>query len=265
MSIELFRRALAAGRRGSLIWGAALLALTLTVMSVWPALDESGGLDSIADGFSPELLTALSMEDFASPVGYLNGQLYAMLLPLLVGALAIMQTNSLTAGDEDAGRLELLLALPVSRTGVYLTRFAAVTLTLAILGAVLAATVVFSAGPFDMELETDGVLAATSMVFLLALFHAALALALAGLGMRGPAVLGASFGVLVLGYLVHALLPLVESLEDFAAVSPWEWALGGNPLADGFDGTGVVFLAIGIVLLVGVGLFGVRRRTIRTA
>lgn len=265
MNFELFRRALAAVRRSALIWGAALLALTLTVMAVWPALQETDGLSAITEGFSPDLLAALGMEDIASAAGYMNGQLYALLLPLLVSALVVMQTNTLTAGDEDAGRLELLLALPVSRTSVYLTRFAAVLVTLAVLAAVIGATVYFGAEPFDMELSGEGVVAATAMVALLALAHGALAMALAGLGMRGPGVLGITFGVLVVGYFVNALFPLVEALEDLVVISPWDWALGGNPLAEGFDGTGVALLAGTTALLVLVGLAGIRRRTIRTA
>ena len=265
MRIELLTRALAAQRRSGLIWAGALLLLTVSVLSVWPSLSDSGGLDNIVAGLSPELVAALGMEDFGSPVGYLNGNLYAMILPLLFGAFAIMQMNSLTAGDEDAGRLELLLALPVSRTGVFLTRFFAVAIVLAAVALLLGLVVGLSAPAFDMELEVEGVAAVTTAIFLLALFHAALAMALAGLGTRGSATLGVTFGVLVLGYLTHALLPLVESLEDVAAASPWEWALGETPLANGLDGTGALLLAGGALLLVLVGLFGVRRRTIRSA
>lgn len=265
MRIELFTRALAAQRRSGLIWGGALLLLTVSVLSVWPSLSDSGGLDTIADGLSPELVAALGMENFGSPVGYLNGNLYAMILPLLFGAFAIMQMNALTAADEDAGRLELLLALPVGRTGVYLARFLAVALVLAAVGLVVGAAVGFGAPALDMELEAEGVVAITLAVFLLALFHGALAMALAGLGLRGPATLGITFGVLVLGYLSHALLPLVEALEDGAVASPWQWALGEMPLANGIDGTGLALLAGGALLFALVGLLGVRNRTIRSA
>lgn len=261
---ELLRRALAAQRRSGLIWGGALLLLTISVLGVWPSMGD-GALDAVTAGLSPELVAALGLEDFGSPAGYLNGNLYAMLLPMLIGALAIMQTNALTAGDEDAGRLELLLALPVSRSAVYLARFIAVAIVLTLISAAIGATVVFTAPALDMELDTTGVVAVSVAVLLLGLLHAALALALAGLGLRGPAVLGVSFAVLVLGYLAHALLPLVADLENAAAASPWEWALGEAPLAGGLDGAGVALLIGSTLLFALVGLFAVRRRTIRTA
>lgn len=262
---ELFIRALAATRRSSLIWAGALLALVLSVLSVWPSLNESGGLDAIADGLSPELLAALGLEDFGSPVGYLNGNLYAMLLPLLLGALAIMLTNALTAGDEDAGRLELLLALPVSRAAVYLARILAVTVVLAAISLLLGVTLALSAPAFDMELDPGGIIGVTLAMFLLAVLHGAFAFALAGLGLRGGAVLGTSFALLVLGYLVHALMPLVADFADFADASPWEWALGNNPLADGLNGAGALALTGCAVALIVTGLVAVRLRSIRTA
>lgn len=51
--------------------------------------------------------------------------------------------NALTAADEDSGRLELLLALPVSRVSVYLSRFVAVVLVLVVVALLVGATVAF--------------------------------------------------------------------------------------------------------------------------
>lgn len=265
MNAELVNRGLGAQRRGALIWGIALLILTASVLAVWPSMRESGSLDALVSGMSPELISALGLEALASPAGFLNGNLYALLLPLLFGVLGVVHMNALTAGDEDAGRLELLLALPVNRVSVYLSRFVAVVLVLAAVGIVVGATVGFGGAAFDMELDAAGVVAVTVSVFLLALFHAALALALAGVGLHAGVVLAASFGVLIVGYLAHALLPTINSLSDLAAASPWHWALGEHPLENGFDGAGVALLVGGTILLVVVGLIAVRQRTIRTA
>ncbi|MFC5337135.1 ABC transporter permease subunit [Leucobacter denitrificans] len=265
MNTELLRRGLGAQRRGALIWGAALFVLTVSVVAIWPSMNESGSLDTLVADMSPTLISALGLESLASPAGFLNGNLYALLLPLLFAALGIMHMNALTAGDEDAGRLELLVALPVSRVSIYLSRFVSVVLVLAAVALLVGLTVGFGGAAFDMELDTMGVVAATVNVFLLALFHAALALALAGLGLRTGAVLAGSFGVLILGYLVYALFPLIESLESVSKGSPWHWALGGQPLETGFDAAGTALLICGTVVLTAVGLLAVRRRTIRTA
>lgn len=265
VNAELLNRGLGAQRRGALVWAIALVGLTASVLAVWPAMSESDSLDSLASGMSPELVSALGLEALSSPAGFLNGNLYAIFLPLLFAVLGIMHMNALTAADEDSGRLELLLALPVSRVSVYLSRFVAVLLVLVVVALLVGATVAFGGATLDMDLEAAGVAAATVSVLLLALFHAALALALSGAGLRAGVVVSASFGVLVVGYLIYALLPMIESFDDLAAASPWHWALGGQPLESGFDGTGLALLGGGTTVLVLVGLVAVRERTIRTA
>jgi hypothetical protein len=54
-------------------------------------------------GLPPDLVSALGLTDFGSPAGFLNGNLYAVFLPLLFTVLGTVQMNALTAGDEDAG------------------------------------------------------------------------------------------------------------------------------------------------------------------
>ncbi len=264
MNRELLLRALGAQRRSGLIWMICLAALAGSVVALWPSMSESGSLDAMVEGLSPDLVAALGLADLGSPVGFLTGNLYAMVLPWAFCALGIMHMTTATAGDEDAGRLELLLALPVSRTQVYLTRVVAVAIVVALTNLAVGAVVGFGGAAFDMDLDADGVAAVTAALFMLALFHAALAFALAGVGLRAPAVSGISFAVLGVGYLAHAMLPLVADAKDAALASPWEWALGGQPLKNGFDGPGLAALGAGIVVFAAIGLIAVRRRTIRT-
>ncbi|MCD9901356.1 hypothetical protein LUR56_18290 [Streptomyces sp. MT29] len=41
---------------------------------------------------------------------------------------------------------------------------------------------------------------------------------------------GRGGGVLVVGYLLHGIAPMSDALEPPANLSPWEWALGSDPL-----------------------------------
>ena len=261
----LFRSALVTQRRSALIWAGALALLTLSVVSVWPSMSASGSLDQLTGSLSPEVASALGLEDFGTPIGFLNGNLYAVFLPLLFGALGLVAATGLSAGDEDAGRLELLLALPVSRRSVYLSRFAAVACVLLFCSVVTALVVVGSAPAFDLDLPTTGVVAVTWSMLLLGLLHAALAFGLAGLGLRAPVVVGVTGAVLLGGYLLHAMAPLSETLQPAQNLSPWFWALGHNPLAHGFGALGVLSLVAATVIALAVGLVFVARRTIRNA
>jgi ABC-2 type transport system permease protein len=62
--------------------------------------------------------------------------------------------------------------------------------------------------------------------------YAGLALAIAGFVARPGLVLGIGLGAALVGYLIAVLFPLSDALEGFARLSPWDWALGGDPLAN---------------------------------
>ena len=113
-SAELLIRGVHALRRSAIWWGLAIVTFSLVNLAFWPSLEGSEALESL-EGMSEGLLEAFGAQDIATPAGYLDGQLFALMLPLLLSGMAIAGVTAITSGDEDAGRLELLHALPVTR------------------------------------------------------------------------------------------------------------------------------------------------------
>ena len=110
---ELLTRGIHALRRSGIWWGLAIVTFSLVNLAFWPSLEGSEALDSL-EGMSEGLLEAFGAQNIATPAGYLDGQLFALMLPLLLSGMAIAGMTAITSGDEDAGRLELLHALPVT-------------------------------------------------------------------------------------------------------------------------------------------------------
>lgn len=264
-TIELVRRGVRAVRRASGWWAFGILAMALISVAYWPSLEGNDALEELYAS-SEDLMAAFGAENLSTAAGYLDGQLYALMLPLLFAGLSIAVTSAITAGDEDKGRLELLLALPVSRRRVWLARLAAASLAL---GAVVAATallVALSIGLFSLEGVTAGrVVTATVACGLLGAFHGCVAWTVGAVGgSRGVAV-GTAVGVLVAGYMANFLLPLADSLAAGRRLSPWWWAIGSQPVSDGLNGAWLLLL-IGVgAALVGVGAVVVERRDVRGA
>ncbi|WP_326702674.1 ABC transporter permease subunit [Streptomyces cyaneofuscatus] len=264
-SSEIFRRGVQIQKRTLIAWSAALVLLALSVVGAWPSMESSGALEDFSTGLSPELAAALGVDQIASAGGYLKGNLYAVLLPLLLGLMAVTATAALTGGDEEAGRLELLLALPVARRQVFLVRFLCVVFGLVLTSVLVWLSVYGSVVSYDMDVSTGGVAAVTLTVALLAVLHAGIAYAIVGFGLgRGPA-LGVAAGVLVVGYLLHGIAPMSDALEPLANVSPWEWALGSDPLLNGVPWGGVALLVAVSVVVVAAGTYAVDRRDIKNA
>jgi ABC-2 type transport system permease protein len=263
-NVELLARGLQAQRRSTLVWASSIVLLAVSVVALWPSLERSGSLGGLTAGMSPQLVAAFGLGEFNTANGYLRGNLYAVMLPLLLGSMAITAATALTSGDEEAGRFELLLALPLRRTQVLLMRLLTVVISLALTSAAVAVTVAGSVVVLDMDVALAGVFAVALATWLLAVFHASLAYAAAAAGCRPQMTVGVAAGVLVVGYMLQAVVPLSKSLKPLSALSPWDWALGHDPLRNGFAGGGLMILLAVSVVLVAVGTVLINRRDIRT-
>ena len=215
-----------------------------------------------------ELLAAFGAQDLATPAGYLDGELYSVMLPLLLSGLGIATVTALTSGDEDAGRLEFVHALPVARRGgVAWPLLRATMIALAVVGATVAAVMV-GLRPVLSYAEVPWsrlVLATTGAALLAAFLHASIAFAVGGLGRRRAQAVAVSVLVAVVGYLAALVVPLVDVLRWVRLGSPWYWALQIQPTSNG-AATAWWFVIVGATaLLVALGTNAVERRDIRSA
>ncbi|HLM63299.1 MAG TPA: ABC transporter permease subunit [Acidimicrobiales bacterium] len=262
---ELLRRGLHALRRSGFWWAVGIVTLAAVSVAFWPSLEGTDSLTDLVDS-SEDMMQAFGVQDMSTAAGYLDAQMYALMLPLLLSGLAIASTSAITAGDEDAGRLELLHALPVRRETVWLTRLVSALAVVTIVSALTAAVVAVSIGPFSLDGITVGrVVAVTFACGALAAFHGAVAYAVAGLGGSRGLAAGIAAAVLVIGYVASYLLPLSDALEGFRRLSPWYWAIGTQPMSDGISGLWLLPLIAFFVALVAVGTVAIGRRDIRSA
>ncbi len=262
---ELLARALAGLRRSALGWGVGIVVFAGTTVGFWPSLEGSPALSSLGD-MSEGLLEAFGAQNIATPAGYLDGQMFALMLPLLLSGMAIAMVTSLTSGDEDGGRLELLHALPISRRLIWVCRFSAVLLMLALSATATSALMAASLRPFSLEEVGVGqITVATFACAGLAAFHAAVAFAVGASGASRGVAVGVGVVVLMAGYLASFVLPIAPSLAGARKLSPWYWALGSQPVTDGVQVPWLLLLVTVTAGLVLAGAVALDRRDIRSA
>ena len=261
---ELVRRGMSAVRRSAFWWGFATLVFAVLNLAFWPSLEESGSLTELEDSMG-DLLEAFGAQGLSTPAGYLDGQLYALMLPLLLSGAVIAMTTALTSGDEDAGRLELLHALPLERRMIWLARWGAATAMLGVIVLVTTTAVSASLVPFSLDEAGFGpVIAATLACGALAAFHGSVAYLVGGLGGSRGLALGSAVGVLLVGYIVAFVLPISDALSGARRWSPWNWAIGEQPVSDGV-GVGLLTIVLATAALVAIGTWAVERRDVRSA
>ena len=264
-SAELVRIPLRALRRAGLAWAIVLALIIGATVGFWPAFRGASAISAAFAQMPNGLIEALGLQDFGTPAGFLRGNLYELLVPLLLAAAAVVMASGQTAGEEDSGRLELYLAQPVSRRDALLGRILGLAVWLAIIGVVILAAQLGFDALVDLRIATDRVVATVVLCVFLAALHGGLAVAIAGWLPRPSLVLGVGLMVVVAGYLVGALFPLSTLLAPWRHISPWDWALGGDPLVHPSEAWRYLALAVPAVVLAILGLVGFDRRDVRSA
>ncbi len=263
-SWELVLRGVRTVRRSGMWWAFGVATFVIINLAFWPSLEDSGALDAY-EGME-DLMEAFGVQSISTPDGYVDGQVYALLLPLLFSAMAITMVSALTAGDENAGRLELLHALPLSRRKVWLGRWTAGMAVLAAVALVGGGSTLVSLPLFSLtDVSVGRVVMATVGCALLAAFHGAVAYLAAGFGASRGLSAGAGIAVLVVGYLMSYVLPISDALAGARDWSPWYWSIGEQPVTNGIEVWRLLLTAALTAVLVAIGTWAVDRRDIHTA
>ncbi|MET0937695.1 MAG: ABC transporter permease subunit, partial [Gaiellaceae bacterium] len=100
------------------------------IVAIFPSIEESPGFDQLLESYPEALKSLFGIAEGASITsgpGYLDAELFSFMLPLFVLVLAIGSGARTFAGEEDGGRLELVLAYPVRRRDAVLAKGLAVS------------------------------------------------------------------------------------------------------------------------------------------
>ncbi len=265
---SVYKKLLFDKRRSVVGWSVGIAALALFSIAFWPTIrDQQADLQSLLDAFPEGLLGVLGISEVESlftPTGYINSRLFSNFVPILYIVYAIGLGAGATAGEEADGTLDLLLAQPVPRDRIVLEKLAAMATLLGVLAVVL--SLVLYAGDIVVELDfsLEGLLAANVGAVLIALLFGSFALWIgAWTGNRGLTV-GVAAAVTVTMFFANGLLPLVETLEPFQVISPFEWFVEPFPLANGFPWGRYALLTGFSVLFAGLAVWSFRRRDVAT-
>jgi ABC-2 type transport system permease protein len=250
--------------RGLIAWTTGLVLITVVELYVYPTIRDSGeGMEALIEGFPEPMQEIFRMSDYTSGAGFLNVEMFSIIVPLVFIAVGASWGAGATADEEEKGTADLLFTLPVSRTAVLLTKGAAAIIVLLGLTLVLAVTLVVGSSMVDLGVDYSYLIAACVMSGMLGVLYAGIGFLIgAATGRRGVA-LGVAFTLAIAGFLLYSLSPMVDGFERVNPVNPFQWAVGSNALTDGIDvGYALRLLLLSIALFAGSVLV-FRRRDIR--
>lgn len=259
--LPLLRRQLSESWRGLIGWALGLAGVVGMYLPLYSTIGGNPEFRAIIESLPPELVAALSYDQITTGAGYTQGTVHGLIGFVLVTIAAVAWGSSIIAGDEERGTLEIVLAHGVGRAQLVLERFAAIALKLIALAVLLGLMVVALNEPAALGLSLEGIVAGSVALLGLGLLTATVGTLAGAIVGRSTIAVSAAAGVAVLGYALNALGNQNPDLEWMHAFSPYFWAFGANPLAEGFDPLmGLLFAVSAVALTAAVLAF--RRRDV---
>jgi beta-exotoxin I transport system permease protein len=264
MATELLSRGVLDHRRALLGWCVGVAAYIALLAAIFPSIEGSQEFDDLVEQY-PEALKSLFGigGNITTGPGFMDVELFGLMLPLLALVLAIGSGARLLAGEEEAGRLELLLAYPVLRRSAVLAKGAAVALDVAALSAAAFAALALLSPVFGLDLSLGRLAGAVLGVWLLAVLHGWLTLAVGAFRPGRALAIGISAAVAAAGYLVGGLHELAGWLDPFRFLSAFWW-IGQSPLVNGVDFSHFLVVGGAAVVVLAAGAWFFERRDLQT-
>jgi ABC-2 type transport system permease protein len=250
MLADIARLDLRVRRRSLIGYSAGMAVYAFVIVALYPTFKDDAGLNKFTENGSTVAALFGASGPLTTSAGWLNANLYANFVPLVVLLLTIGYGAACIAGQCEDGTLGLIATLPVSRLDIILEKAAAMV-TLAAPVAIVTAVCVVAGRRFDVRVDGRGLAGITVGVVLLGIDFGLLAMAAgAAIGSRGSA-LGTVSASAAVSYLLSSLAPVVGWIRPARYASLFFYAVGDGQLTHGLRlRDAAVLLAFGAVMLV---------------
>jgi len=242
----IFRQTLRNYRGAIVGWGLGIAALGLLLIPFYDFFaEQQEQFSAMMDAYPQEFLAFFGGSfNFAEPASYLSA--YLAFIPAVVGIFTVMAGAALIAGDEESGRLDLILAHPISRTNLFWGRMLAFAVATALVMVIswlgFAALLPWSTMPVSFGQMALPFISLFALILLFGTLATCLSQLLAS--KRLAAVIAGL--IMVGGYFLTSLKNINADLEPIAALTPYDYYQSGNAISGlnwGWMG-GLLFFAI---------------------
>jgi ABC-2 type transport system permease protein len=217
--------------RGRIIgWSIGLSLYSLMMVFMYDAVLDIMGVEEILAAYPPEMMAFIGVTDldlFMTPSGYLDAYFFGY-MTVIIGIFVIGAAAGMLVGDEERGVLDLVLAHPISRTSLFLSR--ALALLAATIIVLLVCWLSWAVPSGQTQLNLTWLEFLLPFIPLLAqlLLFGSLALLLSFL-LPATRLAGMMTGFLLVGnYLLMGLYRLNDHLETAVKLTPLYYYQGGT-------------------------------------
>jgi ABC-2 type transport system permease protein len=236
-----------------------LVAVIVAVGALFPAVGHTIGQLNVPTSVA----NLLGGADYGTITGWYRSEIAVIYAPLVTAALAITSASAATAGEEEDRILALVLAHPIPRSRLLVSKSVGIALIVLTIALAVWVGMIVGVAVGGGGITTGHITALALQLALFGLATGAVALALgAGTGRRSLATGGAA-AVAILGWLVSSFAPLVSPIGWLKYLTLFYYYAGHDPLARGIGLSGLIVLGFVTLVLTGVAILSFDRRDLR--
>jgi ABC-2 type transport system permease protein len=251
-------------RRWSIMWWSlGISSYVLLNLVFYPTLrDQAGELQKTFENLPSAATQLFGGNDFFSPIGYLTSKVFFLMLPLLLGMLAISLGSTLLAREEQDHTIDSLLARPVPRSSLLLAKSFAGVIIVCIVALIVLITTLIEAQLIHLGISILAITEAMFACLLMVISFGAIALLFTALGRARTASLGLASAIAFGGYLISSFSASITWLDTPSKLFPFHYYQPEAILRGTFDWSNLGFFA-GVIIVCGiVSWFAFRKRDI---
>jgi ABC-2 type transport system permease protein len=253
MLANVFLKTLRDQRRGLLGWGIGVVFLVAAIGAIWPSIRGMPNLGEFVANYPEALKRLFSLDAITTGSGFMNAELFTLMLPVLFIVFGIGRGARLIAGEEEDGTLDVILVTPVSTSRLLLQKAAALAVSIIALGVLLFVATALSSLAYSMDIGAAAAATGSLAMVLLGIEYGWLALAVGAITGRRVNAIAVPATVAFAAYVLYVAGLFVHAIEPWQPLSPFHQALNGGPLGAGLPAA-YAWMAVAAVFFVGVAL-----------
>ncbi len=234
-------------------------------VAMWPSFSkESERFLELADAYPEAIMEALSInmaDMFGSLEGFIAGEHFSIVWPIILIILVLAYASSAIAGEVEKGTIELLLAQPISRLKIFFAKYFS--------GLVIIAAFIllsnFSVVPFsflhNVDFRLQNYLAISILGFLFAFAIYGICIMLSSFSSSKGKPMAVTGGLLIIMYALNVFSAFQESVENLKYASFFHYYdFAAAAIHNQLDALNIaVFLAVGIITAIIAAFIFVKR------
>jgi ABC-type transport system involved in multi-copper enzyme maturation permease subunit len=261
---NLFTKTLYDKRAFIIGWGLGMVVLGFLMMSFYPAFHQDTGLDQLVRNL-PAAFQGLigNLNNLKELPSYIGSQLFEVRIPIFVSMIAIILTVGLTVGEEEKGQLRMLLAMPLSRVHILLSKWLAVvtigflTTVAVIVGMLLGLIAIHE------TLDVAVIVRLGLMTWLLTVCLATVVFSVGLASGRRGLTMGAGVLLAAGSFILTTFAKSVEWLQPYEVASLLHYFPATDIAKTGISLSDVAVFVVIIIVTLGLSIVLFRRRDVR--